>query len=131
MSSQQRLVKTDQILEAVRAFRKVRDHEIAQKEKKSIIDEDDRQERFVNLQLTVKKMSACQKILMIPFTFPHCLLTEEDEICFIVGCKDSEKGNKRLAKRTKRTSYEYCSACAGNCSYVIERYLCFVSVYVC
>ncbi|XP_022652715.1 putative ribosome biogenesis protein C8F11.04 [Varroa destructor] len=95
MSSQQRLVKTDQILEAVRAFRKVRDHEIAQKEKKSIIDEDDRQERFVNLQLTVKKMSACQKILMIPFTFPHCLLTEEDEICFIVGCKDSEKGNKR------------------------------------
>ncbi|OQR76734.1 hypothetical protein BIW11_07591 [Tropilaelaps mercedesae] len=95
MGPQERLVELDKVLEAVKAFRKVRDHELAQREKKSIVDEDERQDRFVNLQLTVKKMSACQKILMIPFVFPHCLLGEEDEVCFIVGCKDSDKGNKR------------------------------------
>lgn len=96
MGSDERLVETDKVLEAVKAFRKVRDYELGQNDKKSIIDVDERQNRGVHLQLTVKKMSACQKILMIPYVFPHCLVGEDDEVCFIVGCKESEKGNKRL-----------------------------------
>ena len=89
------MVPSEQVIDAVKAFRKLRNVELSKKEKASILDHDDRNERFVHLQLTVKKMSASQKITMVPFTFPHCLIQEDDEICFIVGCREGDKGNKR------------------------------------
>ncbi|XP_003746082.1 ribosomal L1 domain-containing protein 1 [Galendromus occidentalis] len=101
------MVPKEEVIEAVKAFRKLRDVELSKKKKASILDSDDRNDRFVHLQLTVKKMSASQRITMVPFIFPHCLVQEDDEVCFIVGCRETDKGNKRADHERYANEYKH------------------------